>query len=542
MARVLLVLSILLLLSHVELLQDPSHKRKGTDSIKMQLVKTMINQNILPLGRRHQAFLYNHELSSFYVLLHSPVSLLSITLIPCSSSVDWAIYYKFDPGQFGPDSLGDCIMKTDHSTQDASTHNIENAAGGLYTFQVKAYNTTKIEWFINRYRDGMHPLAEDLWTKLKIQEHRRGKNVTVRWNVSILDPQLMQYCIVLNTRKNLSSLCEVSSDQFDDTPEIYQLKYLPNKRDIPDPSRFRDKIDIKCVGNRTSHTFSNLTQGQDYYINLFAHQNKTNLTLLYGSTYFKYDRKQKPVGMRDGKPQVLNLRENDGEVTLRYKVLNKFLPGPLEWYILSCGGIVTVEVRIRKQVIITKHQVASFRHLTIRDPIPGQRYVVHITALDRDELNKIKAVEVLATMRSRAMDTFPDLPQNTKVKEYTSLRECDSVFVGWYPGPTTSNMVRYCIKATEVPKRFAWNLTAFDSKPNQCGLDAALKKPSKAYSTMQCLYVTPHNASFRKELKQKVTNLKPGREYIIQVIMKKTRSRSLSYDLLRVNTVPTCVD
>lgn len=53
-----------------------------------------------------------------------------------------------------------------------------------------------------------------------------------------------------------------------------------------------------------------------------------------------------------------------------------------------------MEVRIRKEVIVAKHQVASFRHLTIHDPIPGQRYVVHITALDRDELNQINAVEV----------------------------------------------------------------------------------------------------------------------------------------------------
>lgn len=75
-------------------------------------------------------------------------------------------------------------------------------------------------------------------------------------------------------------------------------------------------------------------------------------------------------------------------------MLDRFRPGPLEWFILPCGGIVHVEIRIRRKVIIARHQVSSFRHLTIRDPLARQRYVVHITALDRDELNKISAVEV----------------------------------------------------------------------------------------------------------------------------------------------------
>uniref|UniRef100_A0A8D8YVR3 Protein NDNF n=1 Tax=Cacopsylla melanoneura TaxID=428564 RepID=A0A8D8YVR3_9HEMI len=478
----------------------------------------------------------------FYVLIHSDVSLLTISLTTCSVPIEWKVF-QIAAGHL---AKSEDQRLTTHITTESHTYSIQDAVMGLYTVHVKARNSTWIEWFVNSYQqDAIYPYG-NLWTPLTIHKHRRSRKVTVRWSTSVLDPHKMQYIIIINTKKNYTSLCQMQtpSDLLINSPSMYDSPYLSKLWEIPDPSRVNGDTKIKCVGNRTSHTYYNLEQGQDYYISLFAryYNITTNITFLYGSTHIKYDHRHKPIGMRDGKPQVLNLRKHDGKVTLRYKVLHKNLPGPLDWYILSCGGIVTVEVKVRKQVIIAPQQVSSFRHLTIHDPIPGQRYVVHITALDRDELNKINAIEVLTTMHSRAMDTFPDLPLNTKVKEYTSLRECDSVYVGWFPGPITSNMVRYCIKATELPKRIAWNITTFDSKPNQCGLDARLKKSSKEYSTTQCLYVTPHSASFKKELKQKVTNLRPGREYIIQVTMKKTRSRSLSYDLVRVSTVPSCVN
>ena len=79
-------------------------------------------------------------------------------------------------------------------------------------------------------------------------------------------------------------------------------------------------LQIGCVGAKLSYTLDNLEHGKVYYFNLFAIDRVTNFTFAYGNATLKYDRKMKPYGLRDNKPQVVNLRRLDGRATFRYKV------------------------------------------------------------------------------------------------------------------------------------------------------------------------------------------------------------------------------
>lgn len=137
------------------------------------------------------------------------------------------------------------------------------------------------------------------------------------------------------------------------------------------------------------------------------------------------------------------------------------------------------------------------------------------------------------------------------MQEYLSLRTCDSVTIGWVasPGPKTAH---YCIvvkegKITDV-EGFRW--------PNQCTLESRLRKSADFY-VKYCLdvkhgteWVGP-NAIWdllvilfdcRPVLTRKINPLRPGKHYIIQVTVKKAKGKTLSYDLLQVQTKPKCDD
>ena len=59
--------------------------------------------------------------------------------------------------------------------------------------------------------------------------------------------------------------------------------------------------------------------------------------------------------------------------------------------------------------------------------------------------------------------SLPQLPEESRVHEYSSLKTCDSVTVGWVPAPEPQ-AVRYCVSAAFISDLD----TDFRPRPNQC--------------------------------------------------------------------------
>lgn len=82
---------------------------------------------------------------------------------------------------------------------------------------------------------------------------------------------------------------------------------------------------------------------------------------------------------------------------------------------------------------------------------------------------------------------LPELPSEPQVHEYVSMRKCDSVTVGWVPSPDPQ-VARYCVFVREDKRE---ELDA--RRPNQCALDAKLKKSSD-FAVMHCQDRIPHDS------------------------------------------------
>lgn len=175
----------------------------------------------------------------------------------------------------------------------------------------------------------------------------RGNRLHVKWDTSPVNPHLMQYCIVVNTRRDYTSLCAASGERYGvlppdlmhvvyygsetytgeessvwNEPERYlmdqavpysnltmgpmnhheyrnsrnghklrhsqhHLKY--DKSKIKREAGYTHKdIIIGCVGKRTNYILNNLHDGMLYYVNVFVRDMLTNVSYPYVRTTTKY--------------------------------------------------------------------------------------------------------------------------------------------------------------------------------------------------------------------------------------------------------------
>jgi hypothetical protein len=168
----------------------------------------------------------------------------------------------------------------------------------------------------------------------------RGHRLQVKWDSSPINPHLMNYCIVVNTRRDYSSLCSASGERFGVLPpdlmhvayygpssennnvvmidaenvKQFDEKYFSN--DEPShiqPAKSRnhlrhqrhkqrdaeafgrktrathDDIVIGCVNKKTNYILNNLHQGRLYYFNVFLRDLSTNVSYPYLRTTLKYE-------------------------------------------------------------------------------------------------------------------------------------------------------------------------------------------------------------------------------------------------------------
>lgn len=79
------------------------------------------------------------------------------------------------------------------------------------------------------------------------------------------------------------------------------------------------------------------------------------------------------------------------------------------------------------------------------------------------------------------------MPLETSLQEYVSLRECESVTVGWLASPG-QRVVRYClvIREQQLNELQSYRI------PNQCGLESRMKK-SADFKAKYCRDIKQEN-------------------------------------------------
>ncbi|XP_068082626.1 protein NDNF [Anabrus simplex] len=519
------------------------------------------DNKVIPLEHQVSEFLYKGQTKMFFFYNKRREGPLSITVTPCTSSLIWSVRYrpKNDTELSRPQI--ERILE-EFRGRETRTFTLNSARPGLYMVQVSPLEReTYVHLYASLQPGGPHPLTQPHRPKLRLQKRHRRKSLTVRWEQSTVDPHLMHYCLVVNTRRYYSTLCEARGERYGVIPPdasnrsgfnfpheqmVVQKLEVAQKADRLNASRLgrgsgagtgtiHEDIVIGCVGRKTQYTLCDLEHGKVYHFNLFAVNKRTNLSFPYGSTTLKYEQKNRPAGLRDGKTMTVNLKQLDGRATFKFKVGKKVSSTPgsaVQLAVMPCGGAVDVKVKLKQQVVVAKQRVDGYERFSLNSPAAGQRYVIHVTAPNVEELRRISGLEMLAMTQPTSKFPLPLLPSSTQLHEYDSLRRCDSVTVGWVPSPEPA--VRYCILAREArPLDLETG-----RRPNQCGLEGRLRKSSD-FVVRMCQQrqenIKPANVTTHV-----IRKLKPGRSYTVQVTVQKIGAKMLSYDLLQVHTKPKC--
>lgn len=129
-----------------------------------------------------------------------------------------------------------------------------------------------------------------------------GHRLHLRWDVSPKNPHRAEYCIVVNTRRDYSSLCSASGERFGVLPpDLMHVTYYGSghrhrhghgegqghSQGQGQPGQGHDLV-IGCTGKRTNYILDALEEGVLYYFNVFVRDTSTNVSLPYVATTLKY--------------------------------------------------------------------------------------------------------------------------------------------------------------------------------------------------------------------------------------------------------------
>lgn len=475
----------------------------------------------------------------------------SLTLVPCSSIIKWSLSYR--PKNDSVHEKLNFTNITSNNAQtavfiyegiDAKTVTMNDTNDGLYTLVLTSVEKdSKVTIYITMDPGGPYELTLAQDSKLTVTPRRRNR-LNVKWEPRNVNSLSTKYCLVISTKKNYQTLCGAEDDLQNFIPNGSSVSELGfrQRKNGKNVSRFQqvnnDTV-IACVNNKTSLTLTKMKSGMLYYLNLFAINTHTNMTIPYGSTSIKYSYTVRPITLKDGHPRVVYLKRHEGRVFFKYKA---FKQKPLKFYVLVCGGSVRVEVEQKRRKKKYSVLVDGYEKFNFSRPFRGEEFQFKIDSLDLDdELNRVKYVEVFATQSQRY--PFPEFPSESNVYEYENKKECDSVTIGWIPSYDESTR-KYCVWVRE-------NLR-FDYEDKfreyfQCNWDKLLKTNRYVNATrknglksVRCQEIKSDNKGLVTT--HKVDNLEPGRSYTIQITVTKKRGRTLSYKLLKVFTKHVCDD
>ncbi|CAH1109323.1 unnamed protein product [Psylliodes chrysocephalus] len=444
----------------------------------------------------------------------------------CSSPVQWS--FKINQNN----SLDSFSMPW--TVNDTSTLNF-NSAKGLYRLNfISVTNDTYLHIYISTEVGGPLVLTETKSSKMYI--HKRRKKIIVKWHPSLVDPQNTEYCLVIHNKKIYKTLCSAQLDKSGILSSNLNFKKSKVSSQLLTGQILGPQMSTKfgtdaypiiaCIGQKLQFAFSNPKMDETYYFSLFATNRQTNFTYQYGT--ISTNGRLKPITLKDGKAMFKNLKKMDGDALFRYKVPRNS-DNTLKIFVASCDSKIKVKISKKEKVLLTKN-VTKYSIISLNSVEVGTRYNVRII-LNSQDIDNNSVIQILASSRKDFTLSFPLMPSDTRIREYESLKTCNSVTIGWYVPPQTQFQHYYCFLVKEGQ--------ILDIKEerglNQCDIQRATR--ASDFVLQYCKYLDYRD---QKVVVEKVRYLLPGKNYVFQVVVKKPQGKPLAYDLFQTHTLRTC--
>ncbi|XP_068960985.1 protein NDNF [Petaurus breviceps papuanus] len=528
------------------------------------------DSSMLPDGAEISSYLFRDTSKRYFFVVEEDNTPLSVTVTPCDAPLEWSLSLQELPEEASGESSGEPepleqqkqqIINEDgtelfsYKGNDVEYFVSSSSPSGLYQLELlstekdthfKVYATTTPE------SDQPYPeLPYDPRVDVTSLGHT---TVTLVWKPSptaSLLKQPIQYCVVINREHNFKSLCAVEAkmtadDAFmmapkpglDFSPFDFAHFGFPSEngpgrergfsgKPVPKLGRHmysKTKVDIQkiCIGNKNIYTVSDLKPDTQYYFDVFVVKLPSNTSTAYIGTFArtKEEAKQKTVDLKDGKVTDVFIKRK-GTKFLRFAPVSSHQK--VTFFVHSCLDIIQIQVR-RDGKLLLSQNVEGVHQFQLRGK-PKAKYLVKL----KGNKKGASMLKILATTRLHKQ-SFPSLPEDTRIKAFDKLRTCSSATVAWLG---TQERNKFCIYRKEVDD--SYNENQKKREQNQCLGPETRKKSEKVL----CKYF--HSQNLQKAVTtETIKGLQPGRSYLIDVYVIGHGGHSVKYLSKVVKTRKFC--
>ncbi|NXE92411.1 NDNF protein, partial [Menura novaehollandiae] len=526
------------------------------------------DSSVIPDGAEISSYLFRDTPKRYFFVVEEDNTPLAVTVTPCDAPLEWNLSVQELPEEASGEGSGDPEPLEQQKQQITNEEGTElfsykgndveyfvssSSPSGLYQLDLlSTEKDTHFKVYATTTPESDQPYPE-LPYDPRIDVTSLGRTtVTLAWKPSptaSLLKQPIQYCIVINKEHNFKSLCAVeaklsSDDAFMMAPKP-GLDFSPfdfahfgfpadnnsgKERGFLKSSKFgrptspKPRVDLHriCIGNKNIFTVSDLKPDTQYYFDMFAVNTNTNMSTAYVGTFArtKEEAKQKTVELKDGKVTDVFIKRK-GAKFLRFAPVSSHQK--VTFSIHSCLDAVQIQVR-RDGKLLLSQSVEGVRQFQLRGKAKA-KYLIRLKGSKKGA----SMLKILATTRPNKQ-SFPSLPEDTRIKAFDKLRTCSSVTVAWLG---TQERNKFCIYKREVDDNY--NEEQKKREQNQCLGPDTRKKSEKVI----CKYF--HSQNIQKAVTtETIRGLQPGKSYLLDVYVIGHGGHSVKYQSKLVKTRKFC--
>ncbi|MBZ3875341.1 Protein NDNF [Sciurus carolinensis] len=527
------------------------------------------DSSVIPDGAEISSYLFRDTPRRYFFVVEEDNTPLSVTVTPCDAPLEWKLGLQELPEHSSGESSGDrepLEQQRQQATHEQGTELFSyrgnaveaflssSSPAGLYQLELlSTEKDTHFKVYATTTPESDQPYPE-LPYDPRVDVMALGRTtVTLAWKpsptASLLN-QPVQYCVVINKEHNFKSLCAVEAklgadDAFMTVPKPgldfspfdfahfgFPPDHLGKERSFlaktsPKPARpvhLRPKTDIQkvCIGSKNIFTVSDLKPDTQHYFDVFVVNTNTNMSTAYVGTFArtKGEAKQKTLELKDGKATDVFVKRK-GAKFLRFAPVSSHQK--VTFFIHSCLDAVQVQVR-RDGKLLLSQSVEGIRQFQLRGK-PKAKYLIRL----KGNKKGASMLKILATTR-HGKQSFPSLPEDTRIKAFDRLRTCSSATVAWLG---TQERNKFCIYRKEVDDHY--NEEQRKREQNQCLGPDTRQKSEKVL----CKYF--HSQNLQKAVTtETIKGLQPGKSYLLDVYVIGHGGHSVKYQSKVVKTRKLC--
>ncbi|KAJ8780438.1 hypothetical protein J1605_011702 [Eschrichtius robustus] len=527
------------------------------------------DSSVIPDGAEISSYLFRDTPKRYFFVVEEDNTPLSVTVTPCDAPLAWTLSLQELPEDASGEGSGDPEPLDQQKQQIINVEGTElfsykgndveyfissSSPSGLYQLELlSTEKDTHFKVYATTTPESDQPYPELPYDPRVDVTSLGCTTVTLAWKPSptaSLLKQPIQYCVVINKEHNFKSLCAVEAklsadDAFMMAPKPgldfspFDFAHFGFASDASGKERSfltkpspklgrhaysRPKADIQkiCIGNKNIFTVSDLKPDTQYYFDVFVANSNSNMSTAYVGTFArtKEEAKQKTVELKDGKVTDVFVKRK-GAKFLRFAPVSSHQK--VTFFIHSCLDAVQIQVR-RDGKLLLSQNVEGIRQFQLRGK-PKAKYLIRL----KGNKKGASMLKILATTRP-SKQSFPSLPEDTRIKAFDKLRTCSSATVAWLG---TQERNKFCIYKKEVNDNYSEDQKKREQ--NQCLGPDTRKKSEKVL----CKYF--HSQNLQKAVTtETIKGLQPGKSYLLDVYVTGHGGHSVKYQSKVVKTRKFC--